>query len=435
MWDSYCHIYHSHLGQCQNKLKHRILRTMWSLMRMIVVLVVVCAPGSGAMVAPMGAMAQPWLATPSSSLSSVDTFPVPYTMNADGIPRGEERHGDSSVTLPQVRYDDDAGEPPPRPPERRMRERIIADAVANAVADVIRARGEAAVADSNTNSNNGFSSPSSSSSSGTAKSTASSATPVNTKEFAYTNIRFKSFVNEDTSAQDDSFLQSLQETAMNNNNDRDTNAASASSSGSSTQPAPVPKTDTNKNADLEAMLDAKLASIQKEMSELEELKKQLEATKNLASDEEHQQQDTTNKRRLLLSQNILSNNNNNKKTTLQRPKKYEDSGVPGWDAFKLINKKSAMLQDNMDTLQKNIGEKNARLNRQLVDLLAFGAEKIGDVAGYQGDKQVVRSDMLRTFFDAVQDAKLNKIGKFQSFLEAVMDRTEATKTKILDHIM
>jgi len=420
MWDSSFYLYHSHLGQCQNKLKHQILRTMWSLMRRIVVLVVmlvvVCAPGSGAMVPPMGVMAQSSLATQSNAL------PVFY----NGI---EERYGDSGVTLPQVRYDDDDDEPR-RPPERSMRERIIADAVANAVADVIRARGEAAVSDSNTNKN-GFSSPSSAPSSAAAAKS-SSATPVNTKEFAYTNIRFKSFVNEDTSAQDDSFLQSLQETAMNNND----NAASRAA-GTQQQPPPPAATDPqknlDKNADLEAMLDAKLASIQKEMSELEELKKQLEVTKHLASDEE-QQDAANNKRRLLLSQNILSNTNT-KKPKLQRPKSYEDTGVPGWDAFKLINKKNAMLQDNMDILQKNIGEKNARLNRQLVDLLAFGAEKIGDVAGYQGDKQVVRSDVLRTFFDAVQDAKLNKMGKFQTFLEAVMDRTEATKTKILDHII
>jgi hypothetical protein len=81
--------------------------------------------------------------------------------------------------------------------------------------------------------------------------------------------------------------------------------------------------------------------------------------------------------------------------------KYPDPGIPGWDASLLLNKKSDFVQDNLATLQRNVQEKNARLNTLMVDAMAFGADNLAIMMGKGGDEQVLRSDKLRGFLDAL----------------------------------
>lgn len=291
-----------------------------------------------------------------------------------------------------------------RPQERHLRERIIADAVANAFADVIREK----AGDTDTSGKTKAAKKQSK--------VAPSTTPMNTKEFAYTNIKFKSFVNDDASdKKDDSFIQSLQETAMQKaavqHQQEEEEKASRQEEEKKTVQVPHDNTE-----DLEAQLNAKLAAIQKEMSDLEDLKKALEASKNGDA-----------RRRLLFSMPPVQPKKGFKK-------KFSDTGSPGWDAFKLLNKKSDHFQENINSLQKHIGAKNARLNDQLVDLLSFGTEKLADITTYQGKKQVMRSDNARNILDAVKDGNLEKIGRLQDALLYAMDRVEGTKDKLLDKI-
>lgn len=128
-----------------------------------------------------------------------------------------------------------------RPQERHLRERIIADAVANAFADVIREKAGDTATSGKTKAAQKQSK------------VAPSTTPMNTKEFAYTNIKFKSFVNDDASdKKDDGFIQSLQETAMQK--------AVQHQQEEEKKTPQVPHDDTE---DLEAQLNAKLAAIQR----------------------------------------------------------------------------------------------------------------------------------------------------------------------------
>ncbi|WPT11300.1 hypothetical protein PSENEW3n2_00000739 [Picochlorum sp. SENEW3] len=272
-----------------------------------------------------------------------------------------------------------------RPNDRRLRERIIADAVANAVADVIRTKAEAKAT------------------SAVQQTQVTPSSPTNTKEFAYTNIRFKSFVNEDTSRQDDSFLQSLQESAMHDAHEQEQKEATKADTPEDTA-----------DADLESQLNLKLAQVQKEMNELEELKKELAARKA-------KEASSTNQRRLLSS-------------NLKWQDRFQDTGIRGWDPMKLVNKKSDMLQDDISLLQKRFGDKAASVNDRLIDLLNFGTETLADVVASQGDRQIVRSDAMRTFLDAARDVHLGNLGKFQNMLESVMDNRENKYEKILDRI-
>lgn len=190
-----------------------------------------------------------------------------------------------------------------RPNDRRLRERIIADAVANAVADVIRTKAEAKAT------------------SAVQQTQVTPSSPTNTKEFAYTNIRFKSFVNEDTSRQDDSFLQSLQESAMHDAHEQEQKEATKADTPEDTA-----------DADLESQLNLKLAQVQKEMNELEELKKELAARKA-------KEASSTNQRRLLSS-------------NLKWQDRFQDTGIRGWDPMKLVNKvctqRDAPLLDSLE---------------------------------------------------------------------------------------
>lgn len=96
--------------------------------------------------------------------------------------------------------------------------------------------------------------------------------------------------------------------------------------------------------------------------------------------------------------------------------------------------KSDMLQDDISLLQKRIGDKAASVNDRLVDLLNFGTETLAEVVASQGDRQIVRSDAMRTFLDAARDVHLGNLGKFQNMLESAMDNRESKYEKILDRI-
>ena len=93
-----------------------------------------------------------------------------------------------------------------------------------------------------------------------------------------------------------------------------------------------------------------------------------------------------------------------------------------------------MLQDDISLLQKKISDTAASVNDRLIDLLNFGTETLSRVVGSQGDRQVVRSDAMRTFLDAARDVHLGNLGKFQSMLESVMDSREIKHEKLLNRI-
>ncbi len=93
-----------------------------------------------------------------------------------------------------------------------------------------------------------------------------------------------------------------------------------------------------------------------------------------------------------------------------------------------------MLQDDISLLQKRISDTAASVNDRLIDLLNFGTETLSRVVGSQGDRQVVRSDAMRTFLDAARDVHLGNLGKFQSMLESVMDSREIKHEKLLNRI-
>lgn len=315
----------------------------------------------------------------------------------------------SSLAVGDVTPDVDPRHEVRRPQERNLRERIIADAVANAFADVIREKG----GDTKSLPTTGK------------KKTAAvkqpkvtpSGTPVNTKEFAYTNIRFKSFVNDDASdKKDDNFIQSLQETAVQHE-------AVQQQHEEETKKLVDVSSSQDDTKDLEAQLNAKLAAIQKEMSDLEDLKKAIEASKK----EGDKTSGGDAKRRLLFSMPGVQPKAKFKKT-------FSDIGTPGWDAFRLLNKKGDFFQDNMNQFQKHIGDKSARLNNQLIDLLSLGTDKVADIVKYQGDKQVLRSDNARDILDAVKEGNLEKIGRLQDVLLSAMERVQDKKDKLLDKI-
>lgn len=93
-----------------------------------------------------------------------------------------------------------------------------------------------------------------------------------------------------------------------------------------------------------------------------------------------------------------------------------------------------MLQDDISLLQKRISDTAASVNDRLIDLLNFGTETLSRVVGSQGDRQVVRSDAMRTFLDAARDVHLGNLGKFQSMLESVMDSREIKHEKLLNRV-
>jgi len=93
-----------------------------------------------------------------------------------------------------------------------------------------------------------------------------------------------------------------------------------------------------------------------------------------------------------------------------------------------------MLQDDISLLQKKISDTAASVNDRLIDLLNFGTETLSRVVGSQGDRQVVRSDAMRTFLDAARDVHLGNLGKFQSMLESVMDSREIKHEKLLNRV-
>lgn len=93
-----------------------------------------------------------------------------------------------------------------------------------------------------------------------------------------------------------------------------------------------------------------------------------------------------------------------------------------------------MLQDDISLLQKRISDTAASVNDRLIDLLNFGTETLSRVVGSQGDRQVVRSDAMRTFLDAARDVHLGNLGKFQSMLESAMDSREIKHEKLLNRI-
>ena len=174
--------------------------------------------------------------------------------------------------------------------ERKLSEHPIAQSLANAFADVIRAKAKYKYGDI----------PAARSQQVNPR------TPMKTRDFAYTKITFKTYGDDTTTSEQDArFMQNIQDTVSQG---ATTTATSKSDQVQQQVPptSPTPTTPTARSSsstvqtrdpNLEKKLNEKLAAIEKEMSELEALKKELAAMKGEA----------TARRRLL------------------------DSGLPGWD--------------------------------------------------------------------------------------------------------
>ena len=177
--------------------------------------------------------------------------------------------------------------------ERNLREHKVAEALADAFVDALRTKAKYENGD-------------------VTQQQVTPRTPVKTKDFAYTNIRFKTYVDEgDTSSeQDNGFLQSLQESATREAK-KNTEVDTAADGGSMSQDVASKEASplrTEKETSIEETLDAKLAAIEKEMDELKVLKQEIASMKGNGGAADQ-------KRRRLL-----------------------DQGLPGWDPGVLYHK-------------------------------------------------------------------------------------------------
>lgn len=184
--------------------------------------------------------------------------------------------------------------------ERNLREHKVAEALADAFVDALRTKAKYENGD-------------------VTRQQVTPRTPVKTKDFAYTNIRFKTYVDEgDTSSeQDNGFLQSLQESATREaKKDAQVEeeplakdiAPGGSSSSRDTASKEASSPPTEKKPSIEETLDAKLAAIEKEMDELKALKQEIASMKG------------------------------NSGTADQKRRRLLDQGLPGWDPGVLYHK-------------------------------------------------------------------------------------------------
>jgi len=310
-----------------------------------------------------------------------------------------------------------------RPHERGLRESIVGDAVKSAIADVIREK------------SGDKQSPRSSSVTPAASATPSAAT----KEFSYTSIRFKSSdSSEATAARDGDFAESpllqpyIAQAEAEQWQQEIEQGRELQSGAQHTQAL------TLDTSDLESQLNAKLAAIQQEMSELEELKRAIA-----------QLDGSTSTRKLQMLNDKFDfapmppmpkpfADKHARSTAAQAKSRlqasYPDTGIPGWDPLALVDKHSAFVQDDLATLVRNSQEKAARLNTLMTETLAMGADNIAAVVGKGGDRQVIRSDLVRSFLDALALEGQEKIGRLQEFFMQLMDKKQDRVESLLDKI-
>jgi hypothetical protein len=342
-----------------------------------------------------------------------------------GVTPEREVRDESDLGLSMERRGISDGATGERPHDRGLRESIVGDAVKNALADVIR--------DKYGDGESRRSSPVT-----PAESTAPSAA---TKEFSYTSIRFKSSDStEATTARNGDFrdsplLQSYMAEAEVEQRQQEVEQERGLQSGTQdTQHALTIDT-----SDLESQLNAKLAAIQQEMSELEDLKRaigQLEGTGT-----------STRKLQMLNDKFDFAPMppmpkpfaDKHARSAMARAKSkvqatYPDTGIPGWDPLALLDKHSAYAEDDLATLVRNSQEKAARLNVLMTETLAMGADSIATVVGKGGDRQVVRNDLVRSFLDALALEGQEKIGRLQEFFMQLMDKKQERVESLLDKI-
>ena len=312
-----------------------------------------------------------------------------------------------------------------RPHERGLRESIVGDALKNALADVIRER------------SGGEESPRIS----PVTSAESAAPSAATKEFSYTSIRFKSSdSSEATTARNGDFVDSpllqpyMAEAEAEQRNQEVEQERELQSGAQLTQQALTLDT-----SDLESQLNAKLAAIQQEMSELEELKRVIAQLEGGST--------STRKLQMLndkfdfaplppmpkpFADKHARSAASQAKSRLQTA--YPDTGIPGWDPLALVDRHGAFVEDDLATLMRNSQEKAARLNILMTETLAMGADSIAAVVGKGGDRQVVRSDLVRSFLDALALEGQEKLGRLQEFFMHLMENKQDRVESLLDKI-
>lgn len=293
------------------------------------------------------------------------------------------------------------------------KEHPIANTLAEALADVMRTKAEAKFQET------------------VARQQVAPSPPMKTKDFSYTSIRFKTYDDKDqqdaaaSSDKDRQFIERLQDTVINSQQrDDDEVGVSSSSNGGgryNTRMPKLTKIDTpvsspqksepvkKKNRDakedageerLEDELDAKLAAIEKEMNELQQLKQEIASMKSSS---------TTERRRRLL-----------------------DSGLPGWDAGKLLYKESNHFQDYLDLAQMKTDKVLDNLNTKMVDLLSLNANQLSDLAMIRSDHMIARTDIIRDLIDAMKDRGLDRIGNAQDIIGAGVDKKYAKLERLYD---
>ncbi len=317
--------------------------------------------------------------------------------------------------------DDASGE---RPHERGLRESIVGDAVKSALADVIREKHGAGESDR--------SSPATT----TAASTAPSAA---TREFSYTSIKFKSSDStEGATARDGEFADSplLQSYMAEAETDQPEQERERELQGGEQRTQQALTLDTS---DLEFQLNAKLAAIQQEMSELEELKRAIAQLEGASASTRKLQMlnDKFDFAPMPLMPRPIADKHSRSAVAQAKSKlhtTYPDTGIPGWDPLAIVDKHGAFVEDNLAMLQRNSQEKAARLNTLMTETLAMGADNIAAVVGMGGDRQVVRSDVVRSFLDALALEGQEKVGRLQEFFMRLMDKKQDRVESLLDKI-
>lgn len=328
-----------------------------------------------------------------------------------------------------------------RPHERGLRESIVGEAVKNALADAIREK------------HGGGESARSAPVTPAAASIASQSPPAATREFSYTSIRFKSSDStEGAAARDGDFTDSQLLQSYMAEAEADQPVQQSVPQQPISQPVPqqpisqpVPQQPTTQQpltldtSELESQLNAKLAAIQQEMTELEDLKRaiaQLEAS-NASTRKLQMLNDKFDFAPMPPMPKPFADKKARSAAAQAKSKlqaSYPDTGLPGWDPLAMVDKHSAFFEDNLATLQRNSQEKAARLNILMTDALAMGADNIAAIVGVGGDLQVVRSDLVRSFLDALTLEGQEKIGRLQQFFLELMDKKQARVESILDKI-
>lgn len=164
---------------------------------------------------------------------------------------------------------------------------------------------------------------------------------------------------------------------------------SSSSQDLASKEAPSPPTE--KKASIEETLDAKLAAIEKEMDELKALKQEIASMKGNGGADQ--------KRRRLL-----------------------DQGLPGWDPGVLYHKKTDLLGDKVNLLERKSSDVAHRIEDRILDLMTSNADQLSILSGMHSDGLIERTDIIRSVLEGVRRMHQDKTGRIQDRLADLIDK-------------